>query len=393
MIDVREFGVLGDGLTCCVSFVKRILYTLPETGGVLYFPAGRYLFTCTLDVLQNGVSFLGDGGGSTIFVTDQPDIDILRCGNSTRQVRDISLCGIGFNSLTPRTGGSDIIFRNVFLGKISNCFLANSFNGIVLENSSFIYLDTCMIVDPSPMGGIGVLIHGEGRHNDQYINKVFVQCQAQSAPCLAGFRIANTQGLWMTQSGAFHCNTGFEITATVGRVCEHLFLSQNHADTCTKDGWVIEAGNGAMVRRVFFSNDWSASNGGSGWVIRSSGGVVDDIRLEGGRAYSNFGPGMELVNCKISRVYRSTFTGNNVSKTENSEIVLAGTLDTVIIVGCEFGGLSGLDANSLFGVSGAKQCKTLFIKDSLFFDMRITDNAALENAAFDHGCIKLGAQR
>lgn len=120
---------------------------------------------------------------------------------------------------------------------------------------------------------------------------------------------------------------------------------------------------------------------------------MDDIRLEGGKAYSNLGPGMELVNCKISRVYRSTFTGNNVSKTENSEIVLAGTLDTVIIDGCEFGGLSGLDAISLFGVSSAKQCKTLFIKDSLFFDMRITDNAALENAAFDRGCIKLEAQR
>ena len=209
-----------------------------------------------------------------------------------------------------------------------------------------------MIIDPTPETGIGVLVHGEARHNDQYLSRVFVQSQAQNPHTGYGFRIANSQGLWMQECGAFRCNVGFHILSTTGMTTEHLFLARNHADNCKSIGWLVEAGVGSVVRRIQFNADWSSSNGNSGWTFINNGGVLTDITLSNVRGYQNNGPAIFAQGVESLDITNATFAGNGISLDVNGELVLGKQIGSLRVLGGQMGGLSGLRAEVEYLILG-----------------------------------------
>jgi hypothetical protein len=303
-------------------------------------------------VQRNGISLVGAGANSSRFISEQPDHSYILYGSPANQVINFSVQQLCFNSRVPRNDGAYLHFSNTFNAKIENCLFANSFIAVNVENSSFFYMSDCMIIDPSPQLGLGVLVHGNGRHNDQYFSRVFVQSQDRSGPCAAGFRLANSQALWMTQCGAYHCNTGMHILATAGMTCEHMFFSDNHADNCVGDGWVVEAGLSSTVRRLQFSGDWSASNAGSGWILRGSGGTIDDISMLGVRLYNNGRAGIFAENAGLVSVQNSTFGGNGLRDEAGAEIALSSNIKALILQGNRLGAISGYPTSTRRMISG-----------------------------------------
>lgn len=61
--DVKTYGAVGDGTTDDTSAIEAALAAIPSTGGVLYFPAGNYLYTGAGMVFDKTVVVQGDGAG------------------------------------------------------------------------------------------------------------------------------------------------------------------------------------------------------------------------------------------------------------------------------------------------------------------------------------------
>ena len=356
MINVLEFGIIPDGYTCCVRALEQIISTDLVNGGILYFPPGKYALSRPLKVRSSNITFLGAGAGTSQFVSEDMEQSYLVFGSAQHQCQNFSVRDLAFNSYGTRTGGSYLHLCNVFNGSVRDCLFANGYVSLNLENTFSIRVDDCMIIDPTPGHGIGVLLHGLQRHSDQYLNRVFVQSQNQSAPGAFGFKIANSQGLWMSECGAYRCNTGFLLTATPGMTSEHFFLTRNHADTCTGDGWMLEVGVNARLRRVQFDGDWSSSNGNSGWTLRNKGGSLNNIAMRGPRAYKNTGPAIYAETVQAFDVMDATFSENSSHKDVLAEIVITEFCKDISIKGGRFGDASKLKSHAQMLLQVADSC-------------------------------------
>jgi hypothetical protein len=65
-VSVKAYGAVGSGSVDDTAAINLALAALPSNGGTLYFPAGSYLITSTLNVSTTGTTFQGDGWGSQI---------------------------------------------------------------------------------------------------------------------------------------------------------------------------------------------------------------------------------------------------------------------------------------------------------------------------------------
>lgn len=68
-IDMQSEGVIGDGITPNDSIVNLVLSSLADSGALLIFPDGNFLFNNTIN-LPNNCVIKGDGAESTTFTFD-----------------------------------------------------------------------------------------------------------------------------------------------------------------------------------------------------------------------------------------------------------------------------------------------------------------------------------
>lgn len=64
MLNVKDYGALGDGTTLDTTAVNNAISALPATGGTVYFPQGKYKLGAT-PITKPNVTFMGDGAGAT----------------------------------------------------------------------------------------------------------------------------------------------------------------------------------------------------------------------------------------------------------------------------------------------------------------------------------------
>src|SRR5690606_1864170 len=69
-VNVKWFGAVGDGVTDDTQALQDALSSLGDSGGIVFVPAGTYLFNETL-VIRNGQTVMGVGhyNGSTLLYT------------------------------------------------------------------------------------------------------------------------------------------------------------------------------------------------------------------------------------------------------------------------------------------------------------------------------------
>lgn len=103
-IDVRHYGVTGDGTTDDTSAINTAISTLNTAGGgTLYFPPGTYIFTAIR--LRSNVHLVGVEGS------------VLRLADNTTNIND----NIAYYPITSTTGASNIMLRGLeFDGNMAN---------------------------------------------------------------------------------------------------------------------------------------------------------------------------------------------------------------------------------------------------------------------------------
>lgn len=138
ILNVRDFGATGDGVTDDTSSVQQALSQLGVTArGALYFPAGTYRVSSELVVGFSGRLF-GDGTSASIILATSPSQTILRNTHSGY----LEISGLGFDSTVLKTAGAAIRIEGNVGGaaqqiRIHHCRIMNQFIGIDMANAGY----------------------------------------------------------------------------------------------------------------------------------------------------------------------------------------------------------------------------------------------------------------
>ena len=66
VVNVRNLGATGDGVTDCTDILQSAIDSLAARGGIVYIPAGRYIISRSVEIRHAGITVIGDGMGATI---------------------------------------------------------------------------------------------------------------------------------------------------------------------------------------------------------------------------------------------------------------------------------------------------------------------------------------
>lgn len=124
ILDVKRFGLRGDGATDNTAALNALVASLPVVGSgahqTIYFPAGTYVFSGSV-VFTRTVTVRGDGENATRIERSNGasgDLFTFKANNST--IRDLSINGNG-----SRTTGDDIVFDSSY-ARAQNLYLVYS---------------------------------------------------------------------------------------------------------------------------------------------------------------------------------------------------------------------------------------------------------------------------
>jgi hypothetical protein len=387
-IHIGKYNIIADGYTECGALLNRAIRELPARGGTIALDPGDYRLEEPLQIQRDNISIVGTGREVTRLLVDNDLGCAIIVGNAQARVSRISISDLTVNTRRTLLSGSGVQFNGAYDVQMWRCLLANMNCGIEALDSSFVYLTDLEIIDPRAGEGVGVLVHGDRVHNDQYLTRVFVQCPGASAPCGAGFRISNSQGIWINSCGAYHCETGIHLVATAGRWLEHAFLTHNAADNCTGSGFRIDSAPSGIVRRVQSTGDWSSSNQVAGILVTDPYHAVHDISFHGARIYNNGDNGVIINGGSHISVDGSSIAGNGRLNGGASGIFI-GSCDVVAIRNNTIGAYSGFGPTQSYGISGLDRVGKGLVSGNVFEKSRVATFDSLNDKVAMHGNLDL----
>lgn len=169
--DVKTYGAEGDGVTDDTTAIQNALADIPSTGGVLYFPAGQYVYSGVTLVLDRRITVEGDGGG----------------------IEAISLTDLLANTLSISTIDFDSDTGTLFDVQAHGC----AFKNIQLRNTH----------STAPTAGAGILVSANGdrtNYTGLTVNGFYINIDVQAgwmqnfhdcyivAPVLYGLKLSHT---------------------------------------------------------------------------------------------------------------------------------------------------------------------------------------------------------
>jgi hypothetical protein len=130
-VSVKDFGAVGNGSTDDTAAIQAAINSLgANTGGTIYFPAGTYRTTATLNCTQRGVTLDGDGADASIIRAEQSTGAVVRFYRRFSGLRNIGLSSAGARAAATNTTGFGAHFEcedvpDSTTIRMQSCFLSN----------------------------------------------------------------------------------------------------------------------------------------------------------------------------------------------------------------------------------------------------------------------------
>jgi hypothetical protein len=145
-VSVKAKGAIGDGVADDTAAVRAAVAEVQANGGsgVAFFPSGTYRITGDIQVRNNGVILRGEGVYNTRIMPDSsadPNDRSEKAINFTPFTFTAQYCGIADVLISPSprttyTGGAAVHLRHCFFTFVENVFMAECFNGVLVEAST-----------------------------------------------------------------------------------------------------------------------------------------------------------------------------------------------------------------------------------------------------------------
>lgn len=243
-VNVRAFGAAGDGEADDTAALLAAIAALPEGGGVVYLPAGRYVVDDVL-VVSSGTALVGDGQYATVIEQTNPAKQAVYGADITGglMIRDLRLTGPSDGS-TPGTSDAILLEQTGVLATqnvvIENVYIDHwSRHGVVLEDPITSTLRNVRVQTCA----------GDGFRVNLGTSLTFDSCYANGLVG-TGYRLTSTSYSHLTGCAADSCAAGYLLTG-----CNSLTLASCGTEALTGNGFTITGGTGSTLTSCYSSGN------------------------------------------------------------------------------------------------------------------------------------------
>jgi hypothetical protein len=185
--------------------------------------------------------------------------------------------------------------------------------------------------------GVGIWVDGGAEHFiDHYV------ATAGVSDSLAGIRITETGGTWISSSDVMEFGTGLLIDPPNGRLVGNIWVRDTALDTSVVDGIRIAPAATGKAHSMNFSNCWTCTGGRCGvFVDATSGGYVREINFAQHRSNLNVNAGFKISGSVLQTTITASTIGANGRNADGSfpGILVTGNPATMTITDNYIGSL------------------------------------------------------
>jgi hypothetical protein len=341
--DVKTYGAIGDGVTNDTAAIQAALAAIPAGGGVLYFPAGQYLYAGATLTLDRQISVRGDGGCGAA-TEGTLSISTIDLNSSTGTLFTVTVDGCRFSNIglrntsvtTPSAGAGILVSAGGNRIRYENIAIDAFYIGIDVQAGQVQTFENCFIGSPV-LYGIKlrhILIPDGGDHA---ISNCFVYSSISGRVPTSAIRIESGGGVKIINTkinAGANCQwgTGIDLAVADNAVTLDLLISNCSIESYT--GYGIKCTNGTVSSR------W--------WNIVMTGNQIGPFNTVPGSPYGIYVQGTVAGDFNGVEI-----TGNNfyaISESSRSAITL-GNCSNVVVTGngqYKFLDLLGLGAGVTF---------------------------------------------
>lgn len=284
VVNVKNFGAKGDGVTDDTNSIQSAINSVKESGGIVVIPAGIYLFT-TLNVTGcDYLSLQGAGVGTTILRQTNTTLDAIKCTADTwwQSFKDFTI-----DTNISKTSGSMFYFASGKRTTLERIDIKGWYHGINFASYENCWVSKCSITEPSGVGN--GIIAGKIANTHMGANLYLTECFLRGDNLAdIGIQVLDTDAVFATGNDIGAFNTGVKIEPST--ISDNHYFVQNWFDA-THKGSCVEIGGAGVKRDITFTGCWFASAGKSGVGV----GTENALKITGQGAYGT----MQLTGCRF----------------------------------------------------------------------------------------------
>lgn len=362
-ISIKDFGAVGDGIADDTTAINLAIASVSSlNAATIFFPAGVYKITGSINITRGQITLKGDGSGATVLRVAADATNAIKVQNpvapgtlSNIAITDIQLDVAGGVSTT---SGSGIYLENVISATISNVILGGHCSSIEVKGCFNVLIDNAVVSYgfPSAGGRVGIYVtkasapYGNTVSANIFINGVTATGGGNAADSVApgaayGLYVDCVDGLWVDNSYFGYFDQASVYCNLIGAMMSGLKFSNVWLDNGRNYGLWMNGSSGTPGASEF--------NG-----LRMVGGTncVFNAYITGGWGNVHFvGGHAEQANDHCVAVTATgsdiTFTGFDVdapaTRTNKSGMFFNGP-SNIRVIGCSIDG--GAVGSTLYGV-------------------------------------------
>ncbi len=391
--NVRDYGATGDGATDDSAAIQAAVNAAAAAnasrsdmkfkGATIWLPRGQYVLSNTVNLTTTdcaGLHIRGDGIGSTVIILNNAAANGLVIGNTTDQIRNVSVSDITIYSGPQMLSSySAIKLINGYNTHFSNLHFSENpsfpapLSGDAF-NSSFTRIYTCLDLQSGAVnqycfqtyienvninnGQYGIRIGDSGGVvQDTYISKSII------AQCVdTGVLLRYASGTYFSEGSNLYCRTGVATYPSAGQTVNWTFFSGWISDTNVEDGYKFIT-DGGTVKSIQMVNSWASSNGkwqnnnysnvtypssGRGIWISQGAGTVTGLNITNFTALANRREGLVAEGASKISIMNPNLCGNSASS--------SGSLDGIYMFNTSEWSISGgMSGNTITGITNTQR--------------------------------------
>jgi len=280
-LNVKNFGAKGDGTTDDLTAIQAAVDSVDSTyGGTVFFPAGKYRISDTIDITQNGVELRGEGGPGDAWSFGTSNLLVDASGTAIETstgLLNVNIKQLHIRAANGAGGGDGIVINESNMCLIENCTIKgfSAGNAILIDAGSDPavalwnrvqnvqtgyckygvhlagdwpngnWIESCVFYgDESPVaGGVGVWLYGSANYVSNVDVEGFVTglllsygpaqqiTNFRSEGCTTGINIATSHHCTVLGATLKDATTGI----TIGGGSHKAIIIPNQFNNCTTD--------------------------------------------------------------------------------------------------------------------------------------------------------------
>lgn len=337
VLNVKNYGAVGDGSTDDTAAIQAAINALPAAGGQVFVPAGTYVVSNTIS-LREGTQLVGAGPGSILRVASGAlGINVLRIGDGSGTLSFASVRDLKISSDGQKTGGAAIVLNTAYRIWIERMAFEFQYRAVHIINSTIVWLHRCDIRDTKENA---ITIDSDFMQGfEWYIDRVL--CDNPTVTNAGtGLMWNGGESLHVSHSNFQRFQNGFVVDPAAGRESRFGFIDAMLCDFSSDNNIrITNTGSGNTIG-LTFTNSWSGTATNYGILIDKPGaGLVQGVRWNGGKIFHNGLAGVRFAGGQDVHISNSEIIANSqtVSAARHGVEIAAGQSDFSVI-GCRIGG-------------------------------------------------------